>query len=78
MTGGEKLRACRRAKGLTAIQVSAVLGISQPTISRIETGKQRPDWKTMDKIIAFTDGVVTPNDFLSAAPADASPKGCPA
>lgn len=40
------------------------LNVSQPTISRIEAGKQWPDRDLLQKIFDLTDGQVTPNDFV--------------
>lgn len=56
----------RALKGLTMQKAGAVLGISQPTISRLESGKQKPDWRTLGLLMERTDGAVTPNDFISA------------
>lgn len=38
---GERLRACRKAAGVTGTELAGRLGVSQSTISKIETGKTR-------------------------------------
>lgn len=58
-----KLKDWRHANELTMSQAAQRLGVSQATISRLEGGKQRPDWPTMEAIAAITNGAVTPNDF---------------
>jgi transcriptional regulator with XRE-family HTH domain len=45
-----------------ALAVSA--GLDPSTISRIISGERKPDWSTLDKIMAATGGAVTPNDFI--------------
>lgn len=55
----------RTQERLTMQQAADRLGISQPTISRLEGGKQRPDWDTLELLREKTSGAVTPNDFLS-------------
>ena len=59
-----KLRDWRKQRHLTMAEAVAILGISQPSISRIERGEQWPDKDTMQQIIDRTDGEVTPNDFF--------------
>lgn len=60
-----KLRDWRKNRNLTMAQAVEVLGLSQPSISRIERGEQWPDKDTMQQIMDRTDGEVTPNDFMS-------------
>lgn len=59
-----KLRDWRKKRNLTMAEAVDILGLSQPSISRIETGKQWPDKQTMQQIMDRTDGEVTPNDFV--------------
>lgn len=59
-----KLKAWRKTKKLSMEKAKAVLGLSQPSISRIERGLQWPDKDTMQQIMDRTDGAVTPNDFV--------------
>lgn len=67
-----KLRDWRKTRNLTMAQAVEVLGLSQPSISRIERGEQWPDKGTMQQIMERTGGEVTPNDFMlePAAPPD--------
>lgn len=55
----------RERENLTMQQAADRLGLSQPSISRLESGKQRPDWGTLETLREKTGGAVTPNDFLS-------------
>lgn len=59
-----KLKAWRKKHNLSMEKAKAVLGLSQPSISRIERGRQWPDKETMQQILDRTDGEVTPNDFV--------------
>jgi transcriptional regulator with XRE-family HTH domain len=43
---------------------AATIGRSVATVSRITRDRNRPDWKTMERIVAKTNGEVRPNDFL--------------
>lgn len=62
--------------GITDAIFASRVGVDRTTISRLRNGKVRPDWKTLDAIVAVTDGAVTPNDFLTAAdPSDTDPLG---
>ena len=53
-------------------QAAELLGLHQSNISRIESGKQRPDWPTMEKYRIASEGAVTPNDFLPDAQEEAA------
>lgn len=63
-----KLRDWRKKHDLTMVQAAPRLGISQSSISRIETGEQWPDRETMQKIIEGTAGEVTADDFMPDEP----------
>lgn len=63
-----KLRDWRKSKNLTMAEAVEILGLSQPSISRIERGEQWPDRETAQQIMARTDGAVTPNDLIIDAP----------
>jgi transcriptional regulator with XRE-family HTH domain len=65
-----KLRDWRKAENMTGAELAPLLGLSQGSLSKIETGKQWPDRETMERIVAVSDGAVTANDFLSEAPSD--------
>ena len=60
-----RLRDWRKTRNLTMAQAVDVLGLSQPSISRIERGEQWPDKGTMQKIIDRTNGEVTANDLMT-------------
>lgn len=55
------------AKGLSDGEVANLIGRSRPTVSRIRRKVVRPDWETIRKLEAVTDGAVTANDFVEAA-----------
>lgn len=59
-----KLRDWRKQRNLTMAEAVEILGLSQPSISRLERGEQWPDKTTIQRIIERTDGEVTANDFL--------------
>lgn len=66
-----KLREWRQAQGLSMEQLGDLIGLTQSSVSRIENGKNRPEWGTLDRIVQVTDGAVTPNDFADLpTPAD--------
>ena len=50
MTVGERIRAARKAKGLTQKQLGEACGIAEPTIRRYELGKLNPKFETLEKI----------------------------
>lgn len=57
----------RAQEGFTMTQAAERLGLTQPTISRIEAGKQWPDKDTIKVIVDRTGGAVTANDLIGAA-----------
>lgn len=57
----------RKKHDLTMAQVADRLSITQPTISRIESGELWPGRPLAEKILELTDGAVTPNDFIKPA-----------
>lgn len=50
MTVGERIRAARKAKGLTQKQLGEACGIAEPTIRRYELGKLNPKFETLEKL----------------------------
>lgn len=56
---------------LTLAVFAATIGMSPSTISRIRREHTLPDWRTLELIKRATNGAVTPNDFLPAAPPSA-------
>ena len=51
----EKLRACRKQKGLTQSQLGGLVGLSGPTIRMYELGLRRPSIDTLKKIASIFD-----------------------
>jgi transcriptional regulator with XRE-family HTH domain len=47
---GEKLRCFRRARALSQRDLSRITGVAFDTISRLETGKQRAQPKTIRRL----------------------------
>lgn len=64
-----KLDAYIRQTGTTEEQIAAATGYSQGTINRLRNGKMNPTLEVLRAIHRFTDGAVTPNDFLPEQPA---------
>lgn len=50
-----QIRDLREKKGMTANQLAELVGVTQPTISRLETGVRRPSIDTARKIAAALD-----------------------
>jgi transcriptional regulator with XRE-family HTH domain len=61
--GTHPLRNFRSRKGLTAAKLAELLGVTKATISRLESGKQKPSFALAMKIKKETDGFVTWEDF---------------
>ena len=53
------------AKNLSDEEVAISIGVTRPTVSRIRRKLVRPDWGTIRRIEAFTEGVVTASDFTN-------------
>jgi len=51
----------RENMGLSSTQAAAVLGLSQPSVSRIERGEQWPDPETMERLVQASGGAITPD-----------------
>lgn len=45
--------------------VAAGIGKTRVTVSRIRRRKVRPDWPTIEKIVEFTQGASTADDYLT-------------
>ena len=72
----QALRTLRKQRGLTMKQLGEAVGAAESTISQYETGKRKPDYKTLIKLAEYL-GVST--DYLlrgeeGAAPSDADIK----
>ena len=50
-----KYKACRKAKGMTQVQLAARTGISQPNITRFESGNYNPSLEMMVRIAYALD-----------------------
>jgi len=48
-----RIRECRRKMGLTQVELSKALNISQGTLSGYETGRFEPDMDTMQRLADF-------------------------
>ncbi len=42
---GRAIRALRRERGMTLVQVAAAAGLSQPFLSQLELGRSRPSMR---------------------------------
>jgi transcriptional regulator with XRE-family HTH domain len=64
----------RRAKAkkpkLTDAEFGALVGISQPQVSRLRAGLSRPSWATIDAIMTATKGKVSANDWVQTEAAE--------
>ncbi len=70
------LRTYRQNTNVTLDRLARNVGVSKSFLSKIEAYKARPSLSVVDRIVAYTNGVVTANDFLSASPdADSAPAG---
>lgn len=69
------LKRYREARGLYQHELAKVLGTTTATVSRIETGIRYPSVKLMRRIMAATNGAITPNDFVMQATSEQSGTG---
>ncbi len=53
----------RTQNGLTQAIAAAGIGVTDVAVSHYENGRRIPKPTVMARIVAFTDGKVTPNDF---------------
>jgi transcriptional regulator with XRE-family HTH domain len=53
MTFGERLKACRKSKGLTQLQLGKKLSLAESTISLYESGKRSPEKDILVAIANF-------------------------
>ena len=58
-----KLQDYRKQRNKTQEQVAEELGVAQSNIASWENGIRIPTKENMQKIIAYTNGEVQPNDF---------------
>lgn len=59
------LKAWRTTNKLTQAAAGELIGLKQPTLAKIEAGKQWPSPETIALIVAGTGGAVTANDILA-------------
>jgi transcriptional regulator with XRE-family HTH domain len=52
---GSAIRALRRDRGLTLVQLAAATGLSQPFLSQLELGRSRPSMRSLFRIAAALD-----------------------
>lgn len=64
-----KLGEYLETSGLTATEFASRIGVSHASVVRYRNGTRRPDWPTLEKIVAETDGAVTAEDFFGTAAA---------
>lgn len=60
------LKEWRKEAKLKMAEAADKLGISQPTISRIENGEQFPGPETIELLVTNTGGAVTADDLHAA------------
>ena len=58
------LREARQAIGKTIHEVAEAVGVSKPSMSRIECGKQRPSPTLAEKLSIYFKGKVTETQIL--------------
>lgn len=68
---GERLRGLRRTRAMTLADVATVTGLSQSTLSRVESGGRRPSLEIL-LLLARTYGLTL--DDLVGAPATGDPR----
>ena len=60
---GAVLRHCRETKGIAQAQAAKLLGVTQPSLSRIETGRAVMSVAQLSRACEFLR--LTPSDFLA-------------
>lgn len=68
---GPRLRALRRQRGITLAEVSATTGISESTLSRLESGKRRAN---LELLLPLARAYGVPLDDLVGAPHTGDPR----
>ncbi|MEU0913380.1 XRE family transcriptional regulator [Streptomyces althioticus] len=68
---GPRLRALRRDRGLTLADVAAVTGVSESTLSRLESGRRRA---TLELLLPLSRVYDVPLDDLVGAPRTGDPR----
>jgi transcriptional regulator with XRE-family HTH domain len=60
-----KLSDYLEANGITDAEFAALIRKDRSSVTRLRSGDTKPSWDTAQKIAEVTNGVVTPNDFIS-------------
>ncbi|MEU2032516.1 helix-turn-helix domain-containing protein [Nocardia amamiensis] len=68
---GPRLRALRRDRGITLVDVAATTGVSESTLSRLESGQRRP---TLELLLPLARVYDVPLDDLVGAPRTGDPR----
>jgi transcriptional regulator with XRE-family HTH domain len=68
---GPRLRALRRARGVTLAELSETTGISESTLSRLESGRRRPN---LELLLPLARAHGVPLDELVGAPPTGDPR----
>ncbi|MEV5123377.1 XRE family transcriptional regulator [Streptomyces decoyicus] len=68
---GPRLRALRRARGITLAGLAATTGVSESTLSRLESGQRRPSLELLLPLARIYD---VPLDDLVGAPRTGDPR----
>jgi transcriptional regulator with XRE-family HTH domain len=68
---GARLRALRRARGVTLAELATETGLTASTLSRLENGKLRP---TLEQLLPLARAHGVPLDDLVAAPPTGDPR----
>ncbi|WP_199443655.1 helix-turn-helix domain-containing protein [Umezawaea beigongshangensis] len=68
---GPRLRALRRGRGITLAELSMTIGVSESTLSRLESGQRRA---TLELLLALARVYDVPLDDLVGAPRTGDPR----
>lgn len=68
---GPRLRALRRQRGITLAELAVTTGISESTLSRLESGRRRPN---LELLLPLTRAYDVPLDDLVGAPRAGDPR----
>ncbi|MFE0268554.1 XRE family transcriptional regulator [Nocardiopsis alba] len=68
---GPRLRALRRARGITLADLAVTIGVSESTLSRLESGQRRP---TLELLLPLARTYDVPLDDLVGAPRTGDPR----
>ncbi|MEC3895957.1 XRE family transcriptional regulator [Nocardiopsis sp. LDBS1602] len=68
---GSRLRALRRARGITLADLAVTIGVSESTLSRLESGRRRP---TLELLLPLARTYDVPLDDLVGAPRTGDPR----